>query len=189
LNFSGTSKIMEAHKVKIWDRFVRFFHWSMVAGIAVTWFTADEIKWLHEWVGYGVAALTAGRIVWGFTGTRYSRFRQFVPTSKQFFRYLWSIVKGNERRFLGHNPAGAAMIIALLLTVAGTAFTGWLQTTDQYFGSDLVYEAHEMLANGILVLAFLHVVGVAVASVRHKENLVKSMLTGVKRAAESGDVS
>ncbi len=180
---------MDAHKVLIWDRFVRSFHWSLVVAMAAAWLTGDEYKSLHEWLGYFIVALLACRLVWGCVGSPYARFRQFVASPTRVVEYLRAIIRGDEKRFLGHNPAGAAMIIALLLTIAGTAFTGWLQTTDAFFGSDLVSEAHVYLSNFIILLIALHVAGVFVASYRHKENLVRSMVTGVKRPAEGDDIA
>lgn len=174
--------------VRIWDPAVRVFHWGLAAGIATAWLTGDEIKWLHEWVGYAIAALVTFRVAWGLLGPRYARFGQFVPGPRSLLSYLKDVMSGHERRYLGHNPAGGAMIVALLICVAATAFTGWLQTTDAYFGDEMIEDIHGVLANGILVLAGLHVAGVVLSSIRHKENLVRSMVTGLKRPPEAGDV-
>jgi len=175
--------------VKIWDPLVRLFHWSLVATIAAAWLTGDEIKVLHEPLGYVAAALISLRILWGLVGSHYARFTQFVPTPISFTRYIRDIVKGKEKRYLGHNPAGAFMILALLVTIAVTALTGWLQTTDAFFGSDEMEDIHEVFANGLLLLIALHIGGVILASVRHGENLVRAMVTGLKRPAESEDVA
>lgn len=174
--------------VKIWDPFVRLFHWSLVVTIATAWLTGDEIKVLHEPLGYIAAALISLRILWGFAGSHYARFTQFVPSPQRFAGYLRDILSRQEKRYLGHNPAGAVMILALIATIAGTALTGWLQTTDAYFGDEAMEDLHEFLANGLLVLVALHVGGVIVASLRHGENLVRSMMTGLKRPAEHGDI-
>jgi cytochrome b len=179
---------MENPTVRIWDPAVRVIHWSLAVAIATAWVTGDEIKWLHEWVGYAVAALVSFRVVWGLFGPRYARFGQFVPGPRSLLGYLKDIAYGHEKRYLGHNPAGGAMIVALLLCVAGTALTGWLQTTDAYFGDEMLEEVHGLLANGILILGGFHVAGVILSSFRHKENLVRSMITGVKRSPEAGDV-
>ena len=168
-------------KVKVWDPFVRLFHWSLVALIAGCWLTADGPKLLHENMGYAVAALIAARLVWGLIGPRHARFADFVRGPRAVLSYLGDLRRGRERRYLGHNPAGGAMIVALLLAVAGTAATGWLQTTDMFWGSSAMEEIHETLATLILVLVAFHVTGVLVESLRHRENLVRSMLTGFKR--------
>lgn len=168
-------------KVRVWDGFVRLFHWSLVALILATWLTADGPKAIHEGAGYGIAGLVAARVVWGLTGPRHARFRDFVRGPRAVAAHLRDLLARRERRYLGHNPAGGAMIVALLLAVGGTALTGWLQTTDAFWGSALMEEIHEVLAILILVLAGLHVGGVLVESLRHRENLVLSMLTGTKR--------
>ncbi len=112
--------------VRVWDPLVRVFHWGLVAAFATAWLTADEMQPVHELAGYTVAGLVAFRLIWGFAGSRYARFSQFVKGPGATIAYLRTILRGNERRYLGHNPAGAAMILALLLTLSGTAFTGWL---------------------------------------------------------------
>lgn len=168
-------------RVRVWDGFVRLFHWSLVAFIAASWLTSDGPKIVHQRVGYAIAALIAARLVWGVIGPRHARFGDFVRGPGTVLAYLRDLVHGRERRYLGHNPAGGAMIVALLLTVSATALTGWLQTTDAFWGSSLIEEIHETLATLILILVALHVCGVVVESLRHRENLVRAMLTGTKR--------
>jgi cytochrome b len=175
--------------VRIWDPFVRLFHWSLVVTIAATWLTGDEVKVLHEPLGYVAAALITMRLLWGLVGSHYARFTQFVPSPLSFLRYLGDILSGKEKRYLGHNPAGALMILALIAMIAATAFTGWLQTTDAFFGNEEIEDIHGVFANGLLVLIALHIGGVRLASRRHGENLVRAMLTGLKRKPESGDVA
>jgi len=168
--------------VKVWDPFVRVFHWSLVASIAVAWFSGDGWKALHLWAGYAAASLIALRIVYGLIGPRNARFSSFVPRPSVFAGYVRDMIAGREARHLGHNPAGGAMIMALIVTLSSVCLTGWLQTTDMFWGEDWLEEAHEALANGLLVLVALHVGGVILASVRHRENLVAAMVTGRKRA-------
>lgn len=167
--------------VRVWDGFVRVFHWSLVAGIVAAWLTADEVKAVHEWIGYGTLALVGARVIWGFIGTRHARFADFIRGPRATFAYLRDLMRGREKRYLGHNPAGAAMILALLCAVAGTGITGWLMTTDAFWGSEVMEDAHEVLATLILVLAAGHVGGVLWESLRHRENLVRAMFTGRKK--------
>lgn len=174
---------------KVWDPLVRVFHWSLVASFVVAWLSAEAWGDLHEWAGYAAAALIAFRLAWGLIGPRYARFAQFVRRPSSVVRYLADIMKGREKRYLGHNPAGGAMILALILAMAGTAFTGWLYTTDAYWGVEWVEELHEGLANTLLVLVLLHIAGIAIASLRHHENLVRAMITGRKRAPGLQDIS
>lgn len=115
-----------AGKVHVWDPLVRVFHWGLVAAFATAWLTADEVQPVHELAGYVVAGLVAVRLVWGLVGSRYARFAQFVKGPRATIAYLGDMTRRRERRYLGHNPAGAAMIVALLVMLSGTAFTGWL---------------------------------------------------------------
>lgn len=174
---------------KIWDPLVRIFHWSLVTSFAVAWLAADELRSLHEWAGYAAAALVAFRTGYGFVGSRYARFSQFVRGPTQTIAYAGDAVRNRERRYLGHNPLGAVMVVALLLATAATALTGWIMTTDAYWGVEWVEDVHKVLANAMLVMIGLHVAGVVLASARHGENLVRAMVTGRKRAAEPGDVA
>lgn len=180
---------LDAHRqVRVWDLFVRVFHWSLVLTFALAWFTRHSSEAIHQWAGYAAGALVIMRIVWGVAGTRYARFRQFVRGPTATIGYLRAVVSGSEARYLGHNPAGAAMIIALLGAMAVTAFTGWMMTTDAFWGVGWVARVHETAAQGTLLLVLLHLAGVALASFRHRENLVGSMLSGFKRPAGPSDV-
>ena len=80
------------------------------------------------------------------------------------------------------------MIVALMLAMLATATTGYLLTTDQFFGDEGMQKLHDLLGNGLLLLVLGHLAGVAVASLRHRENLVGSMITGRKRPPAPGDV-
>jgi cytochrome b len=172
--------------VKVWDTLVRVGHWTLVIGIAAAWFTRG--KW-HEWLGYTVLAVVALRMVWGMVGSRYARFAQFVRSPAHTLRYGKQILAHQEPRHLGHNPLGGWMIVALLLTIAGVCVTGWLYTTDRFWGEQWMEQLHEVLANAMLALVALHIGGVIFSSLRHGENLVVSMLNGRKRAPGPGDVS
>lgn len=178
----------EAPLVPVWDGFVRLFHWSQAALIAVCWLTADALKTVHEAAGFTIAGLLALRLVWGLVGPRHARFASFLRGPRAVLGYLAAMRRGDEPRHLGHNPAGGAMVAALILTVAATALTGWLQTTDAFWGSELMEEIHETAATLILVLVALHLGGVILASLRHGENLVRAMIDGRKRPAAPSDI-
>lgn len=175
--------------VRVWDLFVRAFHWALVLSFAVAWLTSHTSEAVHHVAGYAAAGLVVLRLLWGLVGTHYARFGQFAREPRTVLKYLAEIANGREARYLGHNPAGGAMIIALLLAMALTAFTGWMMTTDQYWGVEWVSRAHDWIAHGLLVLVCLHLVGVTVASLRHRENLVGAMLTGWKRAPGKSDIT
>lgn len=174
---------------KVWDPLVRVFHWSLVTSFAVAWLTADEVQSLHEWAGYAAAALVGFRILYGLVGPRYARFSQFVRGPAATADYAVDVLQRREKRYLGHNPLGALMVVALLICMAAIATTGFMMTTDAYWGVDWVEETHETLANLMLVLVVIHVLGVVFASIAHHENLVRAMITGRKRAAGAGDVA
>lgn len=202
--------------VRVWDLLIRVFHWGLVAAFATAWLTADELQPVHEIAGYTIAGLVAFRLVWGLVGSRQARFSQFVNGPRDTLAYLGDMIRGRERRHLGHNPAGAAMIVALLVTLSGTAFTGWLmedetrlamlpdmpalvapvwadddgdERDDGAGGAAALKDIHEALANLMLLLAALHVGGVVLASFRHHENLARAMVTGDKRAPGPGDIA
>lgn len=167
--------------VKVWDPFVRIFHWSLVVLFAVAFLTGDEIEWLHLGAGYAIAALVALRIVWGFVGSRYARFSNFVRGPAAVLAFLKQSIRLEAPRHLGHNPAGGAMILALLAMLIGLSVTGILLTTDAFWGSKSLEEVHEVMAYVTLGLVGLHVLGVILAGIEHGENLVRAMITGRKR--------
>lgn len=173
--------------IKVWDPLVRIGHWTLVAGIALAWITREAGPW-HEWIGYLVLAVVAVRIVWGVIGTRYARFTQFIRSPAYTIGYGKQILTHSEPRHIGHNPLGGWMIVTLLITVALVGASGWLYTTDRFWGVEWVEEVHEALADFMLVLVALHIGGVVFSSLRHHENLVRAMLSGRKRAPAPGDV-
>lgn len=177
--------------VKVWDLFIRVFHWSLVASFAVAFLSGEErdLRLLHYWAGYAAAALVALRIIWGFAGTPYARFSQFVRGPGTIIQYVKDSITGREARYLGHNPAGGVMVLLLLASLIGVSLTGHLMTTDAFWGSAAMEEAHEVLANGMLGLVILHIAGVVFESARHRESLMKAMVTGRKRAPAPGDVA
>lgn len=168
--------------VAVWDRFVRVFHWSLVLLFVTAYMTGNKIEWLHLGAGYAIAALILLRIGWGFVGPRHARFSDFVRPPGEVLAYLWDIARGRARRYLGHNPAGGAMVLALLTLLVATGVTGYMMTTDAFWGAQWVEDVHGTLANLTLAVVVVHVAGVLAASIQHRENLVRSMITGRKRA-------
>lgn len=173
--------------VKVWDVFVRVFHWSLVLLFVLAYTTADKIEWIHKAAGYAIAILFALRLVWGFVGTHHARFRNFIRSPREALIYLGDVLRLRAPRYLGHNPAGGVMIVALLLAISGTCLCGFMMTTDAYWGVEWLQAVHEILANSSVFLIALHLVGVLTASFEHKENLVKSMISGRKRVPGQGD--
>ena len=167
--------------VPVWDPLVRVFHWSLVAAFAVAWLTGDDLETVHEVAGYTIAGLVMFRLLWGVVGPRHARFADFVYRPATVIGYLADTIRLRAKRHIGHNPAGGAMVIALLVALSATAGTGILMTTDAFWGSEWLEEAHEFAANLTLALVGLHVAGVLVASLKHGESLVGAMFTGRKR--------
>lgn len=167
--------------VKVWDPFVRVFHWSLASLFLIAYLTGDEIEKVHIAAGYTIGGLVALRTVWGFVGPKHARFANFVRSPRVVLAYMRDVALLRAPRYIGHNPAGGAMIVALLVMLAATAATGFSLTTDAFWGVRWIKEVHEAFANLTVGLVVLHVLGVVVASFEHKENLVKAMVTGRKR--------
>jgi cytochrome b len=219
MNAASATSARATAPVVVWDPIVRVGHWALVVAFAITYFSAEEeggmTEPLHVWGGYIVGAIVVLRVLWGLVGPKYARFSDFVCGPIAAIKYLVDIIAGHARRYLGHSPAGAAMVIALLICLAGTAATGVLaygergkrplavngvvvtavaradenesgarEAEGAEGGKSIISEVHGALANITLALVILHVLGVALASYAHRENLVAAMLTGKKRAAE-----
>jgi cytochrome b len=202
--------------VRVWDPFVRYGHWALVATFAAAYLSAEEENGgpnaIHVWSGYAVGTIVAIRLLWGLVGTRHARFRDFAYGPISAFRYLSNLLHGQAQRYLGHSPAGAAMVYALLIALSGTVATGVIAFGDSGKGplanagyvatapavtagdekdgeggdgrESPIGELHGALANITLGLVILHILGVGLASVVHRENLVAAMITGRKRSED-----
>lgn len=167
-------------KILVWDAPVRVFHWLLVLSFAGAYLTAESERWrlVHVSLGYTLGGLVAFRILWGLIGTRYARFASFVRGPAAVTRYVRAMMGGKPEHHVGHNPAGAVAIVLLLLLSIAIVGTGWALYND--VGGNLVGELHEGASNFMLIVVGVHVAGVAVASWLHRENLVRSMVTGKK---------
>lgn len=180
--------------VRVWDPLLRIFHWSLATSFLVAFLTEDELMTVHVWAGYAILALIGFRLVWGFLGPRHARWSDFVKPPAEIFAYLRDAIRFRATRHLGHNPAGGAMVLALLFGLAATGLSGLaVYGAEELSGplapmfsgvseawADDLEEVHEVLANLTLLLVILHLAGVALASLQHRENLVRSMITGRK---------
>jgi cytochrome b len=177
--------------VFVWDLGVRVFHWALVgavAGALATGFLAP--RWWqdsHVILGTLVAALILFRIVWGLLGSTYARFASFVVSPTTTLRHARELLRGSAPHHTGHNPLGTMMIIALTALVAsgvivlGGAFKeGPLASFTSYASGAAVKEVHEALAWLLLALTLGHVAGVTAESLRTRENLIRSMISGRK---------
>ena len=165
---------------KIWDPIVRIFHWTLVAGFAANALFVDDDSKLHEWLGFAIVGLIAARLVWGLIGPRFARFSSFWPTPASVIGQLSDIATGRKRLHLGHTPLGALMIFNLLGTILLIGLTGWMMTTNAYWGVEWVEETHEALVTWAEISIVLHVLAVIWESRRTGVNLPRAMVTGIK---------
>lgn len=175
-----------ARTVRVWDPLVRVGHWLLALSVLFAWLTRHSPGPWHEWIGYTSLAIVAVRLVWGWRGSHHARFAQFVYGPRATLAYARALLGGREPRTLGHNPLGGWMILALLVTVTLVGASGWLYTTDRFWGVEWVEQLHGWLTNVLWALVGLHVAGVLYTSLRHRENLVAAMLHGRKPIDGSG---
>ncbi|MCK5120425.1 MAG: cytochrome b/b6 domain-containing protein [Methylococcales bacterium] len=180
------------NKVLIWDLPIRIFHWLLVAAFIVAFISEDDFLTIHVWAGYLIAGLLIFRLVWGFIGNRYARFSNFICPLAESSNYFKDVITLKAKRYLGHNPAGALMIVLLLISLLLTVLSGFaVYGADQGAGplanmagssyKDLWEEVHEFFANFTLLLIIIHIIGVLLESFVHAENLVRSMWNGYKK--------
>jgi len=174
--------------VLVWDAPVRVFHWLMVLCFFGAYVTAESERWrlVHVTLGYTMAGLVVFRLLWGMIGTRYARFSNFVRGPRAVVRYLGSLLRGNPEATLGHNPAGALAIVALLALAAAVAASGWALYNE--VGGGWLEDLHEVAANLMLAVVGVHIAGVLASSWLHRENLVGAMIDGRKRGDPAGAV-
>ena len=200
-----------ATRIRVWDPAVRLFHWSVAGLFFLGYATGDEDSALHVYAGYSILTLVAARIVWGFIGTRHARFSDFVVGPAATLRYAKSLLSGSPQHYVGHNPLGGWMILALFAALLATSWTGLKayavegkgplagpqpalvahamakerhesgQRKTKRSGNKFWEEAHEVLAGVTMALVLLHIAGVLVGSALHRENLIKAMITGYKQ--------
>jgi cytochrome b len=160
---------------------LRVTHWALALSITVAYFTANVFDYVHTLADYLALGLVAFRVLWGFIGTHYSRFSSSARSPAAVLRYLRRLLRGHPGRYLGLNPAGAAMLIAMLALAAVSAVSGWMQVTVRFFGVWWVEAIHTWSSHLVAALAVVHVLAVAAVSLLQRENLVRSMISGRKR--------
>ena len=189
----------QENSIKVWDPFVRIFHWGLVISFAIAYVSEEEILGIHTLAGYVLPGLLSLRLVWGFIGTRHARLSDFTYSLASIRAFIRDTLKLRARRYIGHNPAGGAMIFLLIASLLLTSITGLaiygaaeqagplagLLTNSSEFMREALEETHEFFANFTLFLVFIHIAGIIVESFIHRENLAKSMITGYKRALDT----
>ena len=169
-------------RILVWDIPTRIFHWILVLCFVVAYLTSESERWQlwHITAGYIFGVLLLFRLFWGVVGSRYARFSQFVRGPREVLAYLGSLLTRSPEHFTGHNPAGALAIVGILSLGLLTVLTGWASFNDY---GDWIGELHEGIVNVLLFIIGIHVVGVLISSVLHRENLVRAMINGYKRGA------
>ena len=167
--------------IAVWDLPLRLWHWALAICVLAAWFTPTVYDRLHRIVGYTVLGLLAFRLVWGFLGSRYSRFRMVGIRLRAAPGYLWNLRRGMTGRYIGLNPAGTLMLVALLASLAVSTITGVMSVTVTFFGVWWVEDTHHYSSDAVIVLVVLHVVGVVLMGILQRENLIRAMITGRKR--------
>ena len=180
--------------VKVWDPVVRVFHWTLVATFLIAYVTEEDFLGPHVWAGYLLLAAIAVRLVWGFVGSRHARFSDFVTSPVTAILFIKDTVRLKAKRYIGHNPAGGWMIVIMLVSLIATGVSGlFLYGAGDHAGplaglfagggdawKKPLEEVHEFLANFTVFLVVIHLAGVALESIIHKENLVSAMISGEK---------
>jgi cytochrome b len=176
---------------KVWDPIVRLTHGLLVVLFGVAYWLGGDWFGLHAQIGYSVALLVVLRMLWGFVGPPHARFSEFVPTPRRLMAYIYSLCRGRAAEYRGHDPAGALMIIFLLLSLAVTTLSGMtlfaMEHRGPFAGTAMaklpgsgVEAVHQFASEATIVLAGLHVLGVLVMGRVHRQRLVRAMLTGRK---------
>jgi cytochrome b len=168
-------------QIVVWDIPVRIFHWLLVLCFAGAWLSAESEKYqlIHYAFGYTAGALVLFRIIWGFVGTKYARFYNFLKGPKAIVAHTKQVLSGqHSEKYAGHNPAGAVVMVLLMLLILAIVLTGYWNVKELF--GDAAEELHEGLANIMLAIVGLHVTAAIVMSFLEKQNLVKSMVTGKK---------
>ena len=173
-------------RIKVWDLPTRLFHWLLVVSFFGAYLTSESERLadVHVFLGYAVIGLIGFRLVWGLVGTRYARFSSFAYGPSRVVQYLKSLLTRKPEHYVGHNPAGSWVIYALLLLGLAAGASGYAVYND--IGGDWLEELHEGMAGTMLTVVIVHVLGVVVSSMLHRENLVRSMITGYK-TGEDGE--
>ena len=179
---------MNKSRILVWDAPTRVFHWALALSFVGAFVTADSerLRDVHVVLGYTVFGLIAFRLIWGVVGTRYARFTSFAFGPRAVVAYLKSLLALRPQHFLGHNPAGSIAIYALLALGLLTGLTGYAHYNE--LGGEWLEDLHEGLANAMLAVVFVHIAGVIVSSLLHRENLARAMVTGYKTGYPTGAI-
>ncbi|MGJ4948981.1 cytochrome b/b6 domain-containing protein [Bradyrhizobium sp. HKCCYLS20291] len=167
--------------VEVWDIPLRVWHWALAGFVLIACVTPNTFDPLHRLAGYAVIGLLAFRLIWGVIGTRHSLFARISLKLRAAPRYVMNIFHGETGRYLGLNPAGAAMLVAMIGLLVISTISGVMQVSLRFFGVGWIEQTHSLSSNAIIGLIGIHVLGTLWMSVLQRENLARAMLTGRKR--------
>ena len=175
----ATGKVRQA--ILVWDMPMRVFHWLLVICFTGAWLSSESERWgmIHYAFGYTACLLVLIRLVWGFIGTRYARFSQFLKSPKAVIAHFMAMLRGRPHHDVGHNPAGGLVMFALMLLILLIGLTGYLSLKE--FLGNFVSEAHEAVASFALGLVIIHIIAAIGMSLIERQNLVRSMVNGKKQ--------
>ena len=167
--------------ILVWDVPTRVFHWLLVISFAGAWLTSESerLQMIHYAFGYSAVALVLFRLVWGFIGTKYARFSQFVRGPKEMVEHVRGLLSNHQHAAPGHNPVGGIVMVGLMLLILLIGLTGYWGVKE--FLGDFMSETHEAVANLALGLVIIHIVAAIIMSLLQKENLVRAMVNGKKQ--------
>jgi len=168
-------------RIYVWDKFVRIFHWALATCFTANALVIDNDSDLHHYVGYSVMSLVLARVFWGFAGSKYARFKAFKPSASQSLDQLSEIALKRKRIHIGHTPLGALMIYNLLLSLLLLTGSGFLMTTDMFWGVEWPEVVHSSFVTWLECSVLLHIAAVLFESRRLGVNLPKSMVSGYKQ--------
>ena len=173
---------MATETLRLWDPLVRLFHWSLAGVFIANYFFNEAGESWHIWLGYYALAWLPVRVVWGFIGSPAARWSDLWPTSARLAEHARALVAWRPYHRLGHSPLGALVMILMMLCILALGVSGFMmEEIDYFWGEDWLQELHELFAHGLLVLVCLHLLAALVESLRLRENLPLSMITGRRR--------
>ncbi|WP_316179695.1 cytochrome b/b6 domain-containing protein [Bradyrhizobium sp. SZCCHNRI1009] len=167
--------------VAVWDFPLRVWHWSLAGFVLVACVTPNTFDRLHRLAGYAVIGLVAFRLIWGLIGSRHSLFARIGLKLRAAPQYIVGMLRGETGRYLGLNPAGAAMLVVMLALLIVSTISGVMQVSVRFFGVGWIEQAHALSSNAIIALIAVHVLGTVWMSLLQRENLMRAMVTGRKR--------
>ena len=170
---------------RVYDLPTRLFHW-LFAGFFLAAFTiantVDDESWrfsLHMLAGLCAVFVVVLRLAWSAIGTRHARLTDLALHPRQLIDYLKGLRAKEPQRWTGHNPASSWAAVAMVLMMLGLGVTGLLMAR----GNESLEDVHELLANGLLAVVLLHLAGIALHVLRHRDRLPAAMVTGGKETA------